>query len=288
MSIGTLVKRVMRKVRRGLLQFAPHTSTTRTYVLGVADPKPLAGKVAVVTGGSGALGRAIVHRLAVEGATVYALGRDKSRLSEVVVEAVRLSGGEVHGSPLDFSDDTAVRTFFDSLPRLDILVCSAGGSERGAAAPIWQQAMPVIDDVIASNLRTTIQSVAAASRRMVNAGTGGRIVCLSSVIGERGKARFSGYAAAKAGVIGFVRAAAMELGRHGIRINVVSPGQIPRGDLNIDEVKWQRSSNVLGEIGTHEDIAEAVAYLVGDGGRFVTGHNLVVDGGRSLGLRGDA
>lgn len=282
---------MFRRLRRGLRlvldRFGPRVQTRRTYLLHVADPKPLAGKVAVVTGGSGALGRAIVHRLAANGASVYALGRDESRLSTVVREAAEL-GGDVKGSALDFRDNTAVEAFFASLPRLDILVCSAGGSERDAAAPIWQQSMPVIDDVIVTNLRTTIQAVASASRRMIDTGGGGRIVCLSSVIGDRGKARFSGYAAAKAGIIGFVRAAAMELGAHGIRINTVSPGQIPRGDLNIDQVKWQRSSNVLGEIGAHEDIAEAVAYLVGEGGRFVTGHNLVVDGGRSLGLRGDA
>lgn len=280
------MKRIARKVRNILNRFAPRTGTTHAYTLGVANPKPLAGKLAVVTGGSGALGRAIVHRLAVDGATVYALGRDESRLSSLVAEAVKL-GGEVYGSPLDLSDDTKVEAFFAGLPRLDILVCSAGGSERGAAAPIWQQSMHVIDEVVTSNLRTTIQAVAAASRRMIVKGEG-RIVCLSSVIGEHGKARFSGYAAAKAGIIGFVRSAAMELGERGVRINAVSPGQIPRGELTPDQLKWQRSSNVLGEVGTHEDIAEAVAYLVGDGGRFITGHNLVVDGGRSLGLRGDA
>ncbi|TVT52988.1 MAG: SDR family oxidoreductase [Azoarcus sp. PHD] len=280
------MKRIVRKFRAVLNRFATRTGTTRPYMLGVADSKPLAGKLAVVTGGSGALGRAIVHRLAVDGATVYALGRDESRLSSLVAEAVKL-GGEVYGNPLDLSDDTAVEAFFAGMPRVDILVCSAGGSERDANAPIWQQSMQVIDDVVGSNLRTTIQAVGAASRRMVAAGEG-RIVCLSSVIGERGKARFSGYAAAKAGIVGFVRAAAMELGDRGIRINAVSPGQIPRGDLTPDELKWQRSSNVLGEIGSHEDIAEAVAYLVGDGGRFITGHNLVVDGGRSLGLRGEA
>lgn len=280
------MKRIIRKIRARLLVFAPRMQTTRTYVLGAAEPKPLKGKVAVVTGGSGALGRAIVHRLAAEGATIYALGRDSAKLSSLEAEAKQL-GIEVHGSSLNLSDDAAVNAFFASLPRLDILVCSAGGSERGAAAPIWEQSMAVIDEVIASNVRTTIQTVAAASRRMLAAG-GGRIVCLSSVIGEQGKARFSGYAAAKAAIIGFVRSAALELGERGIRINVVSPGQIPRGELNPDQVKWQRSSNVLGEIGCHEDIAAAVSYLIGEGGRFVTGHNLIVDGGRSLGLRGEA
>jgi NAD(P)-dependent dehydrogenase (short-subunit alcohol dehydrogenase family) len=279
-----LVKSVARKVRAASLRFAQRTATTRTYVLGAANSKPLLGKVAVVTGGSGALGRAIVQRLAVQGATVHALGRDESRLLSVVAEAVAL-GNEVHGRRLDLSDNVAVEAFFAGLPRLDILVCSAGGSERSAAAPIWQQSMSLIDEVITSNLLTAIHCVAAASRQMI--GGGGRIVCLSSVIGERGKAHFSGYAAAKAGIIGFVRATAIELGELGIRINVVSPGQIPRGDLTPDQVKWQCSSNVLGEVGVHEDIAEAVAFLVGDGGRFITGHNLVVDGGRSLGLRGD-
>lgn len=146
--------------------------------------------------------------------------------------------------------------------------------------------MSVIDEVLTSNLRVTIATVAAASRRMVEHKSG-RIVCLSSVIGNHGKAKFSGYAAAKAGITGFVRSAALELGPQGIRINVVSPGQIPRGELNVDQIQWQRSSNVLGDIGAHEDIAEAVSFLVGAGGRFITGHNLVVDGGRSLGLRGE-
>jgi 3-oxoacyl-[acyl-carrier protein] reductase len=281
-----LLKGVRRKLRSVWLRFMPRTATSRPYILGVADPKPLAGKLAVVTGGSGALGRAIVHRLALDGATVYALGRDKSRLASVVEEAAGL-GGDVHANALDFSDDAAVESFFANLPRLDVLVCSAGGSERAAAVPIWQQSMSVIDDVIMSNLRTTIQAVAAASRRMMGAGEG-RIVCLGSVIGNRGRARYSGYAAAKAGIVGFVRSAAIELGAHGIRINIVTPGQIPRGELSIDGVKWQRSSNVLAEIGAHEDIAEAVSFLVGDGGRFITGNDLVVDGGRSLGLRGDA
>lgn len=285
MKLKNLPMLVLRKTRKALIQFGPKTETTRTYVLGAPAPKPLAGKTAVVTGGSGALGRAIVHRLAVDGATVYALGRNQERLSEVVSEALTL-GGDVRGRRLDLADEAALESFFSELPRLDILICSAGGSERNANAPIWKQSMAVIDDVLTSNLRATIATVAVASRHMIN-GKDGRIVCLSSVIGNQGKAKFSAYAAAKAGIIGFVRSSALELGAQGIRINALSPGQIPRGELNTDQVKWQRSSNVLGEIGAHENIAEAVAYLVGEGGRFITGHNLIVDGGRSLGLRGE-
>lgn len=281
------MKRVARKCKAVALEFAPRTATTRPYVLGTGErAKLLAGKVAVVTGGSGALGRAIVHRLAVEGATVYALGRNRDRLAEIVSEASALSG-YVHAARVDLADEAALEAFFSGLPRVDILVCSAGGSERNAHAPIWKQSMTVIDEVLTSNLRATIATVATASQRMVEAKSG-CIVCLSSVIGDHGKANFSGYAAAKAGITGFVRSAALELGPQGIRINAVSPGQIPRGELDADQVKWQRSSNVLGEIGAHEDIAEAVSYLVGDSGRFVTGHNLIVDGGRSLGLRGEA
>lgn len=287
MNLKKLPKRALREIRNIILQFKPRIETTRAYVLGISgNSKPLAGKIAVVTGGSGALGRAIVHRLAAEGATVYALGRNRDRLSEVVSEASTL-GGDVHPASVDLADEAALEAFFSGLSGLDILVCSAGGSERNANAPIWKQSMAVIDEVLTSNLRATIATVAAASRRMVEAKSG-RIVCLSSVIGDHGKANFSGYAAAKAGITGFVRSAALELGAQGVRINAVSPGQIPRGELDVDQVKWQRSSNVLGEIGAHEDIAEAVSYLVGEGGRFVTGHNLIVDGGRSLGLRGEA
>lgn len=116
---------------------------------------------------------------------------------------------------------------------------------------------------------------------------GGGIVNISSIIGLGGKEQYSDYAAAKAGINGFSKSLALELGRNGIRVNVVSPGKILRGIMSEREIEAGVACNYLGISGKPEDIAGAVSYLLSDEARFITGINLCVDGGRTLGLHGD-
>ena len=257
----------------------------RPYVVRV-DPSPeLHGLLAVVTGGSGAIGRAISLRLALSGAEVHVLGRSTTRLDAVVAE-IREHGGTANVAQVDVEDDEAVARFFASLPSLDILVNCAGGSARGEHAPVWDQSLEVVDRILAVNLRGAISCVRAAAPKMIDQRSG-RIISVGSIIGSAGKADYADYAAAKAGMTGYMKSAAIELGPYGVTVNLVSPGIVPRGQPTQVELERVKRTNVLGSIGHEEDVAEAVGFLASPRARFITGQELVVDGGRSLGLRGD-
>lgn len=264
---------------------APQVEMARQYVVHVDEPRELDGTVAVVTGGSGAIGRAISLRLALNGAEVYVLGRSGAKLDEVVSE-IRSHGGLGQAAIVDLEDDDAVMRFFASLATIDILVNCAGGSSRGAHAPVWDQSLEVVDHILSVNLRAAILCTRAAARKMT-AQCSGRIISVGSVISSAGKARFADYAAAKAGLAGYMKSAAIELGPFGVTVNVVSPGIVPRGRQSSVELERLRQTNVMGEVGREEDVAEAVGFLASPRARFITGQELAVDGGRSLGLRGD-
>lgn len=258
----------------------------RPYEVRLDPPPELAGQVAVVTGGSGAIGRAISLRLAISGAEVYILGRTAAALESVVGE-IRGLGGTAHVARIDLEDDEAVTAFFETLQRVDILVNCAGGSARGDHAPVWDQSLEVIDRILAVNLRAAIACVRAVSPKMI-AQRSGRVITIGSVIGNHGKARFADYAAAKAGLAGYMKSAAIELGPFGVTVNVVSPGIVPRGTPTQDELERVKRTNVLGGVGHEEDVAEAVGFFASPRAGFITGQELAVDGGRSLGLRGDS
>jgi len=273
--------RVLTRLRRRLTK----VEMARPYVVRV-DPSPeLHGLLAVVTGGSGAIGRAISLRLALSGAAVHVVGRSTARLDAVVAE-IRGHGGTAHVARVDLEDDEAVARFFASLPRVDILVNCAGGSARGEHAPVWDQSLEVVDRILAVNLRGAISCVRAATPKMIDQRSG-RIISVGSIIGSAGKAGFADYAAAKAGLTGYMRSAAIELGPYGVTVNLVSPGIVPRGQPTQDELERVKGTNVLGAVGHEEDVAEAVGFLASPRARFITGQELAVDGGRSLGLRGD-
>ena len=280
-GVGSLRTRVLSRVKRTLTT----VEMARPYVVRVDPPPELDGLLAVVTGGSGAIGRAISLRLASSGAEVYVLGRSTERLDAVVRE-IREHGGTAHVAQIDLEDDESVTGFFASLPTVDILVNCAGGSARGEHAPVWDQSLEVVDRILSVNLRAAISCVRAATPKMI-AQRSGRIISVGSIIGGTGKARFADYAAAKAGLTGYMKSAAIELGPFGVTVNLVSPGIVPRGRPTQDELERLRRTNVLGAIGHEEDVAEAVGFLASPRARFITGQELAVDGGRSLGLRGD-
>jgi len=280
-GVRGLTNRVLSRVRRRPAK----VEMARPYVVRLDTPPELDGLLAVVTGGSGAIGRAISLRLAISGAEVYVLGRSIARLDEVVGE-IREHGGTAHAAQVDLEDDEAVRTFFASLPKIDILVNCAGGSARREHAPVWDQSLEVVDRILSVNLRAAISCVRAAAPKMI-ARRSGRIISVGSIIGSTGKARFADYAAAKAGLTGYMKSAAIELGPFGVTVNLVSPGIVPRGTPTQEELERVKRTNVLRAIGREEDVAEAVGFLASPRARFITGQELAVDGGRSLGLLGD-
>ena len=246
--------------------------------------------MAVVTGASGSIGRAITACLINEGAHVYAAGRSETRLAPIVAEMNQLVPGCCSSLMLTIDDEqAAANAVADALGErpLDIWVNCAGGSARGKMAPIHRQTMDIVDDVLESNLRICIIGSKIAAARMVKQQSG-RIINIASTIADRGKADFSDYAAAKAGIIGFTRSLALEVGPHGITANCVSPGFIQRGEYSEQQREYLLRSNCMHAIGTPEDIAHAVSFLASPMAGFITGQDLQVDGGRSLGLMGDS
>lgn len=246
----------------------------------------MVGKSVVVTGATGAIGRAISVRLAAEGATIFALARESSRLESLVQEIEGL-GGHIVPAMVDLRNAEDILAVCDRVGPVNVLINNAGGSARERSAPIWEQSAEVIDDVLSINLRATILCTTAFGRRMVESGSGERIINIGSTVASGGLQRLSEYAAAKAGVVGYTRSAALEFGPHGINVNCVTPGVVQRGRISFEQMEATLKQGVLPRIGRAEDISEMVAHLCGPRGSWVTGQEFVVDGGRSIGLHGE-
>ena len=245
------------------------------------------GQVAVVTGGSGVIGRAICYRLAAEGALVYVCGTNQERISSVVDE-INAAGFSARPVVFNILEENSVRNAFNLVVRLsskiDLLVCCAGGGAREKSCAFIEQDMNVVDSVLNVNLRGGILCTKEACKYMVSRGKG-KIIIISSTVGLQGMPAYSEYAAAKAGLMAFVKSIAMELGKNGIRINCVTPGIVQRGSIDENQMERIKKTNWVNDYGKPEDISNMIAFLNSDEATFITGQNFVVDGGRSLGLK---
>jgi 3-oxoacyl-[acyl-carrier protein] reductase len=236
----------------------------------------LEGKTALVTGGSRGIGRAIALELARAGASVtvgYRSGAD---------EAERVAG-EAGGRALqaDLSDPDEAAKLVAAAGELDILVNNAGLTRDGLIVR-----MPDADwrDVIETNLSSVFYTCRAAARSMMKRRSGA-IVNVSSVVGLHGNSGQTNYAASKAGIIGFTKALARELGSRGVRANVVAPGYISTrltDELSADLRGLMLQNTPLGRLGDPEDVAGAVRFLCSDEAAFITGEVLLVDGGLGM------
>ncbi|MFH8385925.1 SDR family oxidoreductase [Kitasatospora sp. NPDC018058] len=240
----------------------------------------LDGKVALVTGGSRGIGAAVALRLAEDGADVALTYQGEAERAEEVVAKITAMGRTGWAVRADSADPEAVRAAVAAVAerfgRLDILVNNAG---VGAGGPIEEMALDEIDRVLEVNVRAPYLYAQAAAAHLAD---GGRIVSIGSCIAQR--VVFSGgtlYATSKAALIGLTKALARELGPRGITANLVHPGPIDT-DMNPadgESADFQRGFTALGRYGTAAEVAAAVAYLVGEDGRYVTGAELAVDGG---------
>jgi len=241
--------------------------------------QPLSGRVALVTGASRGIGRAIARRLAAQGALVLAAARGDH--AAPVVREIQEAGGRAEAVSLDVTDTAGIeRTLGDLVGRhgrLDILVSNAGI----ARDQLLLRMKPADwDEVLATNLTAAFACVQAAIRPMIRQRSG-RIITISSVVGQIGNAGQANYAASKAGLIGFSKSMARELASRGITVNVVAPGLIETDmtrDLGETRDKWT-AQIPLGRLGTPEDVASAVGFLASDEAAYITGHVLAVNGG---------
>jgi 3-oxoacyl-[acyl-carrier protein] reductase len=240
----------------------------------------LAGKTALVTGASRGIGRAIAERLAAQGATVVAAARGDH--ANDCVAALKTRGLKAEALSVDVTDAAALESvpagIIDRHGRLDIVVSNAGITRDQLLMRMKREDW---DAVMATNLTAMFVLAQAAMRPMLKQ-RGGRIIAVSSVVGQMGNAGQTNYAASKAGLEGFVKALAREVASRTITVNAVAPGMIEtdmtRAVAEKAQVDWA-SQIPLGRLGGVDEVAAAVCFLASDEAAYITGHVLAVNGG---------
>lgn len=254
-------------------------------------------KVAFITGAGGYIGSATALTLAKIGVSVAVCDINPETIDKTV-KRIEEIGGTANGYVIDVTDsknvDSVVDNIVNDFGRLDIMVHIAGGSARIAGpnakyVPLVEQEDYVIDRVFKVNLYGAFYASRAAARVMIKQGEGGKIINFSSAVGFNGLKGSCDYAASKGGVISLTKALAKELGPHKINVNSVAPGVVcrPEIDTTTDSGKhYAYETNLLGEKCTAQDIADLVEFLVSDKAKFITGQTYVIDGGRTLSMKG--
>ena len=240
----------------------------------------LSGRIAVVTGASRGIGRGIARGLAAQGAYVVAAARGEN--ARETVAAIAAGGGAAEAVALEVTEsgaaDALVAGVVQRHGRIDILVNNAGIARDQLMLRLKREDW---DAVLATNLTGAFALTQAALKPMIRQ-RGGRIICISSVVGQSGNPGQANYAASKAGLIGFAKSVALEVASRNVTVNVVAPGFIDtdmtRAVAETTREEWA-SKIPLRRLGTPDDIAAAVCFLASDEASYITGHVLAVNGG---------
>jgi len=245
----------------------------------------LAGRVALVTGASQGIGRACALALAEAGASVALAARNEAKLAEVAAE-IAAAGGVAHPFALDLSSEESIqacaKAVIAQLGKVEILVNNAGITRDTLTLRMKRKDW---DDVLATNLTGAFLMTQAVMGSMLKA-RWGRIINITSVVGQTGQAGQANYAASKAGLIGLTRSLARELASRTITVNAVAPGFIETAMTAVltDEQRTAMTSQIpLARAGTDRDVAAAVAFLASEEAGYITGHTLDVNGGMYMG-----
>jgi 3-oxoacyl-[acyl-carrier protein] reductase len=242
----------------------------------------LSGKGAVITGGARGIGRAIALRFAEQGADVVFSYRGNSEAAQQTVADIEALGRKALAVQADVVQPESAKVLIEAglaeLGRIDILVNNAGITRDNLLMRLSEEDF---DSVLRTNLKGTFLLTKAVSRPMMKQRTG-RIVNLSSVVGQMGNAGQSNYSAAKAGIIGFTKSMARELASRGVTVNAIAPGFIMTAMTAAlpENVRQGFLDQIpMGKFGTPEDVAELAVYLASDGASYVTGQVIGINGG---------
>lgn len=245
----------------------------------------LKGKIAVVTGASRGIGRAVALEMAAAGATVVINYNGSADRAESVKKEIEQSGGKAITCQCDVSDFASCEAFIknvvDTCGRIDVLVNNAGITKDGL---LMKMSEDDFDHVLDTNLKGTFHCIRFASRQMLKQRSG-RIINMSSVSGIMGNAGQANYSASKAGVIGLTKAAARELAARHITVNAIAPGFIDTEMTAVlgESVKEDATKQIpLGSFGKPEDVAHLAVFLASDQAGYITGQVIPVDGGMSI------
>ncbi|MCA9961714.1 MAG: 3-oxoacyl-[acyl-carrier-protein] reductase [Anaerolineales bacterium] len=243
----------------------------------------LEGKVAIVTGASRGIGRAIAEDLAANGARVVVNYHSSAEAAAEVVQSIEGNGGTAVAVQADVSNFEAakelIKATIDTYGQVDILVNNAG-TTRDMLLPMMKE--DDWDIVIETNLKSVFNCCKAVLRPMMRRKQGGRIINISSVVGLVGQGGQANYAASKAGIIGFTKSLAKELGSRQITVNAIAPGFFPTAltaVLTDDMVQKAIEHTPLGRLGELPEIAYMVSFLASDKAAFITGEVIRIDGG---------
>jgi len=242
-------------------------------------------RIALVTGASQGIGRAIALRLAAQGAHVALAARNQEKLGEVAAE-IAAAGGTAHSFALDIANEESIKgcakAVIAHFGRIEILVNNAGITRDTLSMRMRRHDW---DDVLTTNLTGAFLLSQACMSTMLKS-RWGRIINITSVVGETGQAGQANYAASKAGLIGLTKSLARELATRAITVNAVAPGMIATAMTEVltDEQKAAMAAQIpVGRAGTDVEIAAAVAFLASEDAAYITGHTLDVNGGMYMG-----
>lgn len=252
----------------------------------MSETKLLEGKTAIVTGASRGIGRAIAIDLAANGALVAVNYNSSEEAANEVVATIEAAGGQAMTVKADVSSFEAAQQLakaaLDTYGQIDILVNNAGTTRDKLLLMMKEDDWDVVLD---TNLKSLFNCCKSVARPMIRRKQGGRIINISSIVGLAGQGGQANYAASKAGIIGFTKSLAKELGSRQITVNAVAPGFFPTAltDVLSEEIVQRAIELIpLGRLGELQDVANLVTFLASDRAAYITGEVIRVDGGLAM------
>lgn len=287
----SIIKRIVPKTIKNKIQswINEHSNKFCIYKLTYEEKTRLKNLRVLVTGATGAIGSAICLRLSCEGAIVGVCGRNENKIYDMIARIKAVNPTAIlEPIVLDVLDnhniETAINSFVEVYGGIDALINNAGGGPRDYAKELYKQDIDLIDSIINTNLRGTLLCCRIASKYMI-AQNKGKIVNIGSVMGMQGMPLWTDYASSKAAIIGLTKSLALELGKYNINVNCISPGAVAQIVFDGDNKERPTSSNALGRWGKGDEVAALIAFLISDQSDYITGQNIAIDGGRSIGLK---